>query len=128
MAEIGSAYGRMLARRGLRASPHNDTARAMRVANAFVHLNPRPRARILGRLLASVGSLALAVVGGGAFAKYISQARWPEIRVSLDDAARATSAQVFELLRYVEQSNPRLFERLADELARMCNGDIAVSA
>jgi hypothetical protein len=105
------------------ASPQDDTPRAMRVANAFVRLKLRPRARILGRLLASVGSLALAVVCGGAFAKYITQARWPEIRVSLDDAARATVVQVFELLRYVEQSNPRLFERLADELARRCAAD-----
>jgi hypothetical protein len=88
------------------------------IADAFVRLNLRQRARMLGRLLASVGPLALAVVGGGAFAKYVAQARWPEIPVSLEDAARATSGQVHELVRYVQQSNPQLFSQLLDVLAR----------
>lgn len=88
------------------------------VAEAFVRLGLRQRARMLGRLLASVGPLALAVVGGGAFAKYVAQARWPEIPVSLEDAARATSSQVHDLVRYVQQSNPQLFSQLLDTLAR----------
>jgi hypothetical protein len=73
---------------------------------------------MLGRLLASVGPLALAVVGGGAFAKYVAHARWAEIPVSIEDAARATSGQVYELVRYVQQSNPQLFGQLLDVLAR----------
>lgn len=88
------------------------------IAGAFERINIRLRARMLGRLLASVGPLALAVVGGGAFAKYVAQARWPEIPVSFEDAARATSAQVHELVRYVQQSNPQLVTQLLDILAR----------
>jgi hypothetical protein len=88
------------------------------IAGAFERINIRLRARMLGRLLASVGPMALAVVGGGAFAKYVAQARWPEIPVSFDDAARATSAQVYELVRYVQQSNPQLVSQLFDILAR----------
>lgn len=88
------------------------------VTAAFARLNVRRRARMLGRLLASVGPLALAVVGGGAFAKYVAQARLPEIPVSLDDAARATSGQIYDLVRYVQQSNPQLFAHLLDALAR----------
>jgi hypothetical protein len=88
------------------------------VAGAFDRLNIRQRARMLGRLLASVGPLALAVVGGGAFAKYVAQARWAEIPVSLEDAARATSEQVYELVRYVQQSNPQLLNQLLNLLAR----------
>lgn len=88
------------------------------VAAAFEHLNIRQRARMLGRLLASVGPLALAVVGGGAFAKYVAHARLPEIPVSIEDAARATSDQVCEIVRYVQQSNPQLFGQLLDVLAR----------
>ncbi len=88
------------------------------VAGAFERINIRLRARMLGRLLASVGPLALTVVGGGAFAKYVAQARWPEIPVSFDDAARATSGQVHELVRYVQQSNPQLLGQLMDALAR----------
>ena len=88
------------------------------IAAAFDRLALRQRARMLGRLLASVGPLALAVVGGGAFAKYATHARWPELPVSLEDAARATSAQVQEIVRYIEQSDPQLFNNLLDLLAR----------
>jgi len=88
------------------------------VAASFNRLNLRTRARMLGRLLASVGPLALTVVGGGAFAKYITHARWQEIPVSIDDAARATSGQIYEIVRYVEQSDPQLYSQLLNVLAR----------
>jgi len=88
------------------------------VAASFDRLALRQRARMLGRLLASVGPLALAVVGGGAFAKYATHARWPEIPISLEDAARATSGQIQEIVRYIEQSNPQLFNNLLGLLAR----------
>lgn len=88
------------------------------VAASFDRLDIRQRARMLGRLLASVGPLALAVVGGGVFAKYATHARWPEIPVSIEDAARATSGQIHELVRYIEQSNPQLFNHLLESLAR----------
>jgi hypothetical protein len=94
---------------------------AARVADTFGRLNIRLRARMLGRLLGSVGSLALAVIGGGAFAKYITHAT-SEISVSLEDAARATWGQVYELVCYVQQSHPRRFERLVDELAHLGYG------
>ena len=94
---------------------------AERVADAFARLNLRLRARMLARLLASVGSLALAVVGGGAFAKYLT-ATTRGVTVSLEDAARATWSQVFELLRYVQQSNPRVFERVRAEIAAFAVG------
>jgi hypothetical protein len=117
-------------RRAAAAVPHavelprdgNDTkdpgSTAAIVAGAFERINIRLRARMLGRLLASVGPLALTVVGGGVFAKYVAQARWPEIPVSFDDAARATSGHVHELVRYVQQSNPHLLGQLMDALAR----------
>jgi hypothetical protein len=76
------------------------------------------RARLLSRLLASVGPLALKVVGGGVFAKYVRHARSPEIPVSFEDAARATSSQVSDLVHYVEQSNPNLVDRLLAALSR----------
>ena len=54
------------------------------------------RVRVLRRLLMPVGPMALTVLGGGVFAKYAAQARWPRMSVSLEDAARVTSNQVFE--------------------------------
>ena len=82
------------------------------IASAFGQLDVERRARLLGRLLGSVGPLALVVVGGGAFAKYLHNARWPDVPISFEDAARATSGQVHDLVRYVEQSNPHLVEGL----------------
>jgi hypothetical protein len=80
------------------------------VASAFGKLDLKRRARLLGRLLGSVGPLALAVVGGGVFVKYLPNARWPVVPVSFEDATLATSSQVYELVRYVEQSDPNLLE------------------
>ena len=88
------------------------------VVATFNRLNLRMRARMLGRLLASVGPLALTVVGGGAFAKYVIHARWQEIPVSIEDAARATSGQIHDIVRYVEQSDPQLYSQLLNLLAR----------
>jgi hypothetical protein len=58
------------------------------------------------------------VIGGGAFAKYVTHARLQEIPVSIDDAARATSSQIYEIVRYVEQSDPQLYSQLLNVLAR----------
>ena len=88
------------------------------IASAFGKLNLERRARLLGRLLGSVGPLALAVVGGGAFAKYLGNARWSEVPISFEDAARATSNQVYDLVRYVQQSNPHLVDRLLSAVSQ----------
>jgi hypothetical protein len=82
------------------------------IASAFGKLDLERRARLLGRLLGSVGPLALVVVSGGVFAKYLRNARWSEVPISFEDAARATSRQVYDVVRYVEQSNPHLAESL----------------
>ena len=82
------------------------------IANAFGKLNVERRAHLLGRLLGTVGPLALVGVGGGVFAKYLGNSGWPEIPISIEDAARATSSQVHDLVRYVEQSNPHFVEDL----------------
>lgn len=88
------------------------------VASAFGKIDLTRRARLLGRLLGSVGPLALAVIGGGVFAKFLPNARWPVVPVSFEDAALATSSQVYDLVRYVGQSNPNLLESLMAALLR----------
>jgi len=89
------------------------------MTGTFVKFDIALRARLLGRLLGSVGPLALKVVGGGVFAKYVRHARRPEIAVSFEDAARATSGQVCDVVRYVEQSNPKLIDKLLTALSRI---------
>lgn len=90
-----------------------DVAQApAKVVSQFSSLTVNERARVLGRLLSSVGPLALAVVGDGAFAKYVRLSRLPEIPVSFEDAARTTVSQISDLVRYVQQSDPQVFTRL----------------
>ncbi len=86
------------------------------VATVWSALDIKRRAGLLGTLLGSVGPLALAVVGGGVFARYLQNARWPIVPVSFEDAALATSSQVYELVRYVEQSNPNLLDGMLNAL------------
>ena len=107
-----------VAPQGPTRSAHQAPSLATIIAVTFNRLNLRTRARMLGRLLASVGPLALTVIGGGAFAKYVTHARLQEIPVSIEDAARATSSQIHEIVRYVEQSDPQLYSQLLNVLAR----------
>jgi hypothetical protein len=88
------------------------------IAKAFGKLDVERRARLLGRLLGLVGPLAMAVVGGGAFAKYLRNDKWPNVSISFEDAARATSSQVHDLVRYVEQSNPHFVEGILAVLSQ----------
>ncbi len=88
------------------------------VTCAFLRLHLAQRVRILRRLLLPIGPLALAVIGGGAFAKFVGQARWPRMSLSLQDAARVTSTQIYDLVRYVEQSNPLAVQQVLVVLAR----------
>src|SRR5437867_13029792 len=76
------------------------------MTGTFVKFDIALRARLLGRLLGPVGPLALKVVGGGGFAKYLRPARRPELAVSLEDGARATSGQLGDVVSYVELRYP----------------------
>lgn len=95
-----------------------ETSPAATIADALSRLHLAERARLLSRLIAGVGVLALAVVSGGAFARYARVARRSEVTVTPEDAARATRSQLYDLVRYVQQSNPDLVARVRDELAR----------
>lgn len=99
--------------------PANNTpSLAAIVASAVAQTSLVLRARVLRRLLMPIGPLALAVLAGGAFAKYVEYARWSRFSVSIDDAARITSGQILELVRYVEQSNPTVLEQVMVVLSR----------
>lgn len=94
------------------------------IGKAFAKIGPRLRVQVLSRLLSATGPMALAVIGGGMFAKYIGRARWPEIAVSLEDAAQTTSSQIVDLVRYVEQSDPPMLRKVVALLST----DIAAMA
>jgi hypothetical protein len=114
---------------GTAADPVKDIGSAPAVvARAFALTSSTSRARVLSRLLAAVGPLALAVLGGGAFVKYLRQGSLSGIAVSVEDAARATSSQVFELTRYVQQSSPEVVEQVLAMLARDSTTTAALGA
>ena len=97
---------------------HEAASLPMLVAGIFTKLGLAQRVRVLRRLLMPVGPMALAVLGGGAFVKFVAEARWPRMSISLTDAARVTSSQVYELVRYVEQSNPQSLQQVMVVLSR----------
>jgi hypothetical protein len=82
------------------------------LTSAVVGSPPPLRARLLQRLLAPVGPLALAVVARGAFAKYVDHSHWPRPFLTIDQVTRITSDQVSDLVRYVAQSDPTLLEQI----------------
>jgi len=88
------------------------------IASVFTRTHLALRARMLRRLLLPVGPLALTVISGGAFAKHVEHARWSRLVVSLEDAARVTPSQVFDLVRYVEQSNPHVLQQVMVVVSR----------
>jgi len=75
-------------------------------ARAIARLDVPERARVLGSLLGFVGPLALAVLGDGAFAKYLTFARRAFVPVTLEDTARASVAEIQDVVRYLLQSHP----------------------
>jgi hypothetical protein len=99
-------------------APREPASLAGLVASVYARTRLALRARMLRRLLLPVGPLALTVIAGGAFAKYVEHARWSRLPVSLEDAARVTTSQVYELVRYVEQSNPAALEQVMAVIAR----------
>ncbi len=82
------------------------------IVRAFVAANGSLRARILNRLLGSVGVLACAVLGGGIFMRLAGHLR----AISADDALRISAPQFLDLAGYVEQSNPGVFEQAVQVL------------
>jgi len=79
---------------------------------------PAPlRAKLLECLLMPVGPLALVAIATGAFSRFLYRLRGEAAPISLDEAARITSAHVLELARYVEQCNPHVLLRIGSLIA-----------
>ena len=89
------------------------------LADAYGRAGTAVRAHVLRRLLGCVGSLALAVIAGGAFARHLLPSRAGSIVISRAEAETTRAEDVHELARYVEQSDPRCFASIVDELAAL---------
>jgi hypothetical protein len=75
------------------------------------------RAKLLECLLQPVGPLGLVVIAAGAFGEFLRRGNYTRLAISTEDATRISAAQMLELARYVEQSNPETFQRIASLLA-----------
>ncbi len=103
MTPVRSIAGRKLVLR---------TSVARLLAQLYAQASPATRTRLLSQLLQPVGPLALVAIAAGAFGRLLPQTRWEGARVTMDDAQHFDAAQVFELVRYVEQKSPELLLQL----------------
>ena len=87
------------------------------VADAMPTTDLQLRARLLQRLLIPIGPLAMTVLAGGAFAKYVEFARRLPVPISMEDAGRVTPGQVAEIARYLEQSDPIVLQQVVVALS-----------
>jgi hypothetical protein len=75
------------------------------------------RARLLACLMRPLGPLAVAGVAAGAFARFMNRYGIVDANIDLDDAARVSGDQVFELARFVEQVNPQALQQFAEAIS-----------
>ena len=52
------------------------------------------------------------MIADGPFAKYLMKARGEELAVSVDDATGATWGQIFDVVQYVAQADPRFVQQI----------------
>lgn len=95
------------------AAPDESTAAIPQLVSAVYREAPAPlRTQLLECLLRPVGPLAIVTIAAGAFAHMLYRLRVHGVPVTVDDAARISSDNVFELARYVAQASPETLQRL----------------
>lgn len=76
------------------------------VARLYVGADRSLRAKMVACLLRPLGPLGLAAIASGAFAGFMARGRLTEVTGAIEDAARFSRDQVFELAHFSEQVNP----------------------
>ena len=105
---------RIVVAAGTQAGPRDDASRAARlVARLYVGMNTFHRSRLLVQLVRPLGPLARLAVASGAFAGVLGRG----VGQSVDELARFSSDQVFELARFVEQVSPEALRRIASAVS-----------
>jgi hypothetical protein len=111
------------------AGPRDDGTRAARlVARLYAGMNSVHRSRLVVQLLRPLGPLARVAVASGAFAGVFGRGVGHSAVAALDDFARASTEQVFELARFVEQASPEALRRIASALSAHPPGASALTA
>jgi hypothetical protein len=98
------------------------------VARLYGGMNAVHRSRLLLQLLRPLGPLARVAVASGAFAGVVGRGMGQSAASALDDLARFSTEQVFELARFVEQASPEALRRIAAAVAAHPPGASALTA
>ncbi|MBL8350164.1 MAG: hypothetical protein JNL87_07590 [Burkholderiaceae bacterium] len=83
---------------------------------------------MLALLLHPLGTLGLAAVASGAFARLLHRPQPPAGIPAFDELARFSSDQVLELARFVQEVSPQTLEQIGQLLAGDAGGAAALSA
>lgn len=103
-------------------------AAARLVARLFSTADNSLRARILSCLLQPLGPLGLAAIASGAFASLLGRVYSGVPMVGIEESARYSGEQVYELTRFVEQVQPEALMQVAALLADNPVGSTALGA
>lgn len=108
------------------------TARTPRVprlvARLYLAADQPLRAKLLACLVRPLSFLGLMAIATGAFARFLLVGGASGVTVAVEDAARFSSAQIFELARFVEQVSPQALQQFARLIAASPLGAAAFSA
>lgn len=83
------------------------------VARLYAAADRPLRARLVACMVRPLSSLGLVAVAAGAFSRFLFVVDRGGSGISIDDAARFSSAQIVELARFVEQVSPQALQRFA---------------
>jgi hypothetical protein len=120
---------RIVVAAGAQPAARDQSLRAARlVARLYAGMNSFHRSRLLLQLLRPLGPLARVAVASGAFAGVLGRGMGHSAAAALDDLARFSSEQVFELARFVEQVSPEALRRIATAFAGHPPGASALTA
>ena len=84
------------------------------------------RRKLLAALLRPLGPLALVTVATGAFGSFLHRRGWWQFEVSIEDAARFSAGQIFELARYVEQADPDVIAQVGSMVADSLGAGVVI--
>jgi hypothetical protein len=98
------------------------TALPQRFGAAFIAAGSEMRMRVLAQLLPYVGTMALLVIGNGAFARFAAASPPAVAPVTSKEAAEVDPDTIADLVRYLEQRDPQLPRRVLAQLEDVAPG------
>jgi len=83
------------------------------ISRVYGAANQPLRAKLIACLVRPLGPLGLVAVAAGAFAGLLRRSNSGGITLVIDDVARYSNEQVYELARFVEQVSPEALQQVA---------------